>query len=73
MSKVEDAVDDSDSDEDKDGGYLNEYPDDVKVVVEALKSIEFKQINFENKYQREILKLDKKVELPLSYFMTEES
>jgi hypothetical protein len=70
---MNDVKDDSDQDSsNEEGGYLDKYPNDVKVVVEALKSIELQQIILENKYQREVVRLNKKV-LPVFFFVAAET
>lgn len=55
------ASDVPDTDTEDEAGYLDKFTDDVKVVIEGLKSVEKKQTLLENEYQRELLQLEKKV------------
>lgn len=50
-------------------GYIESLPVDVKLNVEALKGVQVKQNELQNKYKRECLELEKKVRgIPLSSF-----
>lgn len=45
----------------KSSGYIESLPVEVKRNVEALKGVQVKQIDLQNKYKRECLELEKKV------------
>lgn len=45
----------------KSSGYIESLPLEVKLNVEALKGVQVKQIELQNKYKRECLELEKKV------------
>lgn len=45
----------------KSSGYIESLPVDVKLNVEALKGVQVKQNDLQNKYKRECLELEKKV------------
>ncbi|KAL6305708.1 hypothetical protein BKA93DRAFT_730831 [Sparassis latifolia] len=47
----------------KSSGYIESLPNDVKRNIEALKGVQVKQIELQNKYKRECLELEKKVPL----------
>lgn len=49
----------------KSSGYIENLPIEVKLSVEALKGVQVKQNDLQNKYKRECLELEKKV-LPLT-------
>ena len=42
-------------------GYVESLPDEVKIAVEALKGVQAKQNELQNKYKHECLELEKKV------------
>lgn len=45
----------------KSSGYIESLPDDVKVNIEALKGVQAKSVELQNKYKRECLELERKV------------
>ena len=45
----------------KSSGYVESLPDEVKIAVEALKGVQAKQNELQNKYKHECLELEKKV------------
>jgi nucleosome assembly protein 1-like 1 len=45
----------------KSSGYIENLPDEVKLSVAALKGVQIKQNELQNKYKRECLELEKKV------------
>lgn len=47
----------------KSSGYIESLPVEVKLSVEALKGVQVKQNELQNKYKRECLELEKKVRL----------
>lgn len=45
----------------KSSGYVESLPDEVKISVEALKGVQVKQNELQNRYKHECLELEKKV------------
>lgn len=56
----------------KSSGYIESLPVEVKKNVEALKGVQVKQIELQNKYKRECLELEKKVSASAIYLMHRE-
>jgi nucleosome assembly protein 1-like 1 len=53
----------------KSSGYIESLPVEVKLNVEALKGVQVKQNELQNKYKRECLELEKKVSLSFFFFL----
>jgi nucleosome assembly protein 1-like 1 len=52
----------------KSSGYIESLPVEVKLNVEALKGVQVKQNELQNKYKRECLELEKKVSFLVFFF-----
>jgi len=54
----------------KSSGYIESLPVEVKKSVEALKGVQVKQNELQNRYKRECLELEKKVGSTRAFFLT---